>query len=155
MSHGTHDIHATSDSDAPFGERRIVEDSTQKQTAVEDNRKECPLAKPCNIQIKLCDNGWLVGVHTNGRMDYSCGPNKEFVFRTAHDLGRGIELVSQGRNPDDALARDAQARQVEKIIEFVNENHVALNVGIGDSVLQSVLNILSDIVRYREVPPRS
>ncbi len=77
-------------------------DVEQRETA--DGEASKGLRKPVSIQISLCDNGWLVGVHYIAYRGgaWECGavganPNKTFVFNTPEALSKGIKNLVQGK----------------------------------------------------------
>ena len=64
-----------------------------------DLKSDVPPQKPTYLHVKLCDNGWLVGVHYAPNRDtYECAPpSEQYVFNNVKSLAEGLALVAMGK----------------------------------------------------------
>jgi hypothetical protein len=74
--------------------------SMTEAPATKDLKSDALPPKPTYINIKLCDNGWLVGVHYHPEAlphnNYGCAPKEEYVFNSVKALAEGLSLVAMG-----------------------------------------------------------
>lgn len=85
----------------------MTESTISSRETADENQKVAPPRKPVNIQISLCDNGWLVGVHYCDvrRAAWECEslphPSRTYVFNTAEALSHGIKNLVEGKSPNE------------------------------------------------------